>query len=84
MLANNDLDVDTEIVGRAENLDHAADRRAFPVAIIEHLRVDDHAVHLADVRYLDRLRPDAVGLIGGRAGIAMSSAISIHSVRRSS
>ena len=73
--------------GDAKNFNDAADRRPFAVAVFENLGVDDHAVELADIGDFDRLRARC-GQPGcarsGRSGMAMSSGISIHSVRRSS
>ena len=54
MLADHDLDVDAEIVGHAQDLDHAAHRAVAVFAEIEDLDVDDHAVQVFDRMHCDR------------------------------
>ena len=48
MLADDDLDIDAEIVRAAEDLDHAADGAAALLRKFEQLDIDDHAVQLFD------------------------------------
>src|SRR5439155_5249919 len=61
MLANDDLGVDAEIAGTAENFDDAAGRRCASVRITEQLHVDDGAVEFIEAR--DAPRADT-GFIG--------------------
>ena len=63
VLADDDLHIHAEIVGPAEDLDHAA-RLVF---VIQQLHVHNHAVQLFDGRGLRRLHADAVDRrAGGR------------------
>ena len=48
VLADDDFDVHAEIVGVAEDLDHAADRSGAALGVLEQLDVDDHAVEFFD------------------------------------
>jgi len=61
MLANDDLGVDAEIAGTAENFDDAAGWRCASVRIAEQLHVDDGSVELIEAR--DAPRADT-GFIG--------------------
>ena len=66
MLADDDLDVDAEIVGRAQDFDHAPHRALAIFGIFQQLDVDDHAVELRGLGDFERLRADAVDLRGRR------------------
>ena len=50
MLANDDLDVDAEIAGTAENFDDASGGGSAAAGKLQHLDVDDGAVEFVDVR----------------------------------
>ena len=60
MLADDDLDIDAEIVGMAQDLDHAADRRRAPLGIFKQFDVDHHAVQFGDAVHFGRRHADAV------------------------
>src|ERR1019366_2429999 len=68
VLADDDLHVDAEIVGVAEDFDHAAHRRRAALGVLQQFDVDYHAFQLGDRIHLARGHPDAVhrGGPGGR------------------
>ena len=68
MFANDDLDIDAEIVGVAQDFDHAAHRRRAPLGVFEKFDVDHHAVQLGDAFHFGRGHADAIvrGSGGGR------------------
>ena len=59
--ADQNLDVDTKIVGPAQNLNDAADGTLPVVAIVEDLGGDDHAVQILHRFRIASPRPDAMG-----------------------
>ena len=67
VFADDDFDVDAEIVGVAQDLDHAAHRTGALFRVLQQLHVHDHAVQLFDGSGLERTDADAVdGGAGGR------------------
>ena len=60
MRPDENLDIDAEIVGLAEDLGHAADR-AFAVAEIEDLHVDDHALKIRSSLRIDLAHAHTIG-----------------------
>src|SRR5437879_6226039 len=61
MLANDDLGVDAEIAGTAENFDDAAGRRCASMRITEQLDVDDGAVEFIEARDAPRAGTGFIG-----------------------
>ncbi len=68
MLADDDLDIDAEIVGVAQDFDHAAHRRRASLGVFEQFDIDHHAVQFGDAFHFGRGHADAVvrGSGGGR------------------
>ena len=62
VLADDDLDVDAEIVRVAEHLDNAAHGVLAPLGVLHQFHVDDHAVEVLGRGDFDRLGADAVDL----------------------
>ena len=60
MRADQDLDVDSEIVGMPQNFDHAPHRPLVRAAEIHNLGRDDHAVQILDGFHLHRTGAHAV------------------------
>src|SRR5437764_15491761 len=73
VLWNEDLDVDYEIVGIAEELDDSADGVLALLGELEHLDVDDEAVELGGGGDLAGLDADAVEV--GRGGLGQLHAV---------
>src|SRR5262249_4685843 len=66
MFADDDFDVHAEIVGVAEDLDHASGGRLAAVAIVEQLDVHHHAIELLDAACSAPSNADAVHSRTGR------------------
>ena len=64
MLADYDLDVDTEVVGMAEYFDDTADCVFALFREFQDLDVDDHAVEVAGGRDRNRRHADPVAIAG--------------------
>lgn len=60
MLADHDLDVDTEVTFEADEFDDATDAVGLLVGEVEHLDGDHHAVHVGQLFDLDLTLADAV------------------------
>ena len=60
ILADDDLDINAEIAGRAQNLNHTAHRAFTVFRVLQQLDVYDHAVELRRIGHSQRLGTDAV------------------------
>ena len=78
VLADDDLDVDAEIVRVAQDLDHAAHGALAALGELEQLDVDDHAVQVRRAVDLRRGSTPMRSICGAGGGISMPSGISIH------
>ena len=65
MLANDDFDVDPEIVRAAQDLDHPPYRVFAALRVLQQFHVYDHSVERRALRDRQRLGSDAVNLCGG-------------------
>src|ERR1700693_2230203 len=64
MLPDDDLDIDAEVVGVAEQFDHATDGMLAIFREFENLDVDDHAVEVISASNRNRRDADAVATAG--------------------
>ena len=84
MRADQNLDVDAEVVRVAQDLDDAAHGPVAVFAKVEDFGGDDHAVQVFDRMLTVIARAPTRSTVTCREGIAMSSGISIHWRIRSS
>ncbi len=60
MRANENFDVDSEIVGMPEDFDHATDGPRAVFAEVDNFDVDNHSLEISNILYRDFARADAV------------------------